>query len=200
MASFVDAIHFDTLYSSLSTRGFTYSDASKERLKTLIAAQVRGDDGGTTSIPSDIGGLFKRIGITLVQCCQFLFSFFSDKPIDASISPLEGTTAASQLSMLNQGMMGLHRALKADPEFAPIAELVTGQGYSSRGVPENMPGSVYNQIKASIENLTPTLVARGPNLNFAAQGQQFPVSDVSAPSAPLAPRTPALTPQPFALN
>lgn len=186
--SFAERIDWDAYQRGLNARGIAPSEATLARIRKLTEDNL-GTNDGTTLLNENF---FTQLVTRLVTFLQSAFGFGSDT---SGKSPFEQSDSTTEYAMLNRGMMNLYLAMRREGgEIAQLAELTTNHTIAGSGrLKDNMYESPFNQVKRGIEGLTTEQVEKGTSLNFADQGQRYPVIPVSEPASPSTPRT--TTPQ-----
>lgn len=193
MTRFSERIDYDGLFDGLARNGVIYSETDRYELRDVITKHLNNHEGGS-GMPTDIGGIFQMIVDYCVRGCQTLYSYFTGtrNADDIGNSPLDYTSNLVGLDLLAKARQSLYFELRGNPKFAGAADLITGCSASAAS-PRDMPESIYHQVKNSIDGVTRTQIAMGPNLNLRDQPVQFPSTDVASIGAPLPTGTRALT-------
>lgn len=185
-------LQYQPYFDDLRRMGRGLSAAGEARFMELAQQNIGGYFGGDVA-GSNPASIFQNGLNYLMRFCQNLFGWMRGEQVSFDTNPV---TPSVQYAGAMQGLLHLKQALlREGGELAAIASITAGQYVPGvEAPPANIASSPYNQLKRSIPGLTPTVLQRGPSLNFEDQGVRYPVIALSEPTPPLATANPTLTP------
>lgn len=146
---FAERINFNTLYSTLASRGVSLSDEEKAALESITRDELKTHDGGSIT-----GNLFTIPEKLWDMFCVFIQNVTSGKTngiwnsITTSFANAGEHTKLMELEKATQQIY--IRLNQRGGNLAAAAELITGQT-TLKSRAEHVEGNVYNQILATLD-------------------------------------------------
>lgn len=150
--SFADRVDFSLIYDGLKQKGIEFSDEEKARFEKIAKDELKQRDPGS-KIGTNPGADLQSLGIFILALFKKLFGGGGDLSGILSNAGDSFEAAANETNFVkfNYALQNIHSRLahSGNSNFKRAADLITGQ-HEGRGKPEDMQGSIFNQLVGDI--------------------------------------------------